>query len=80
MAVACPLEGLVRSVASPQETTADLGFRSNTCPASATSFSTSHPFVSRNSLIALHNQAIHLNLANIHGAANPIGERVISGR
>jgi hypothetical protein len=35
LVVACPLEGLVRSVASPQETTADLGITSNTHAASS---------------------------------------------
>jgi hypothetical protein len=33
---ACPLEGLVRSVASTQETTADIGFTSNTHVTKAT--------------------------------------------
>jgi hypothetical protein len=47
MAVARPLEGLVRSVASPQETTADLGFRSNTRPSSATHFVELTPFCQR---------------------------------
>jgi hypothetical protein len=35
--VACPLEGLVRSIASTQETTADIGYTSNTHATSATS-------------------------------------------